>query len=94
MTKERAIVIAMGLGPRRSGDALPAYNQGITDLLRALDSAHAFPSEAALAEIEKLASEILARVQAAQPNGADAMVVAKLGLALATACRAAGLVKP
>ncbi len=52
-SKARAEEIARGLGPRRNAGMHSAYDQGLNDLLRALDRAGFFADETALAEIRE-----------------------------------------
>lgn len=68
--------------------------RGYTGALDAIDRAGAFQSEAALAEIDAVASEILAFAKFLGRDGFERGSAIDLALRLANACRDAGLVKP
>lgn len=91
MTKHRALEV---LSEERVRSANEAEQCTPSRLLEALDRAGAFPSEATLAEISDVAEQALALEVRLARQGGVADDWRNIALRLASACRAAGLVKP
>lgn len=91
MTRARA---EAAIDAAYGGARWPKDREVVAFLLRALDRAGAFGDEATLAEIAYVARTILKHESKLTVDGLGMGMVAGLALRLATACRAAGLVKP
>lgn len=88
-SKARAEEILNLFLPKGHGDRADDERRGALDFFAALDRARSFPSEEVLEEIASVASTLLDVGDRAEPE-----LVRRWALRLATACRAAGLVKP
>lgn len=96
MTRKQAIEILdeviPKVGPHEVGERARRRIAGL-GVIDALDRAGAFPSEATEAEIDRVAREIIENDHRLTVDGLGMSKVATLALRLASACRAAGLVK-
>ncbi len=90
MTKKQAIEILNATLSKYDFDDQPRAAL-VADLQEDLDRAGAFPSEATLAEIDAVSASVFRCERASLEPGVD--VWRNAALRLASACRAAGLVK-
>ncbi len=94
--KQASEVVEAQEAPGRNQSYAMAWYDGMLESVEALDRAGAFPSEATLAEIADVANRVLAAEAAEHKNAPwfDSALWRNAALRLASACRAAGLVKP